>query len=110
MKILFTLLLFFLVGCAHEPEIQLVPVFAPVTCANFSKPESIKTLPVDFVLAKDTEGYQVLGLRGDQYSNLAINSAETLRYIKEQKILLSYYKGCIEHHNSLQNEKGPPEG
>ena len=110
MKYLYLFLLIFLVGCTKiVKETELVPIFAPVTCANIAELMPIKTLPVDFVLGKDTEGYAILGLRGDQYTNLAINSAETLRYIKEQKILSSYYLGCIEHHNSLQNEKGPPE-
>lgn len=108
---LYYLILLFLVGCGHTPdkEIELVPVFSPVVCEDFGRLESIQPLPVVFVNAKTTDGFQVLGLRGDSYSNLAINSADTLRYIIEQKGEISYLENCIENHNSKANEKGPPE-
>ena len=108
MRYLFLLL--FLAGCGHTPKetIITVPVYIEVVCLEANPVESIKTFPVVFVQAVDTEGNQVLGLSGDMYSSLAINSAETLRYIKQQKKTIGYYKQCIEDHNSTQHEKGEP--
>ena len=109
MKYLFLLL--FLVGCGHTPEPEIVTVFTyvDVVCLDSIPLEPIKPLSVVFVRSTDTEGNQTLGLRGDQYSNLSINSAEVLRYIKGQRATIIYYEKCIENHNSTQNEEGDPE-
>lgn len=107
---LYYILLLFLIGCGHTQEQGDNLVFVPtlVNCEDFGRIEPIKTLPVVFVSGTDRRGYEILGLRGDQYSNLAINSSETLRYIVEQKKESSYYKKCIEDHNSnAQKERGP---
>jgi len=108
MKYLLSLLALFLVGCGHTPEIEVVPLylFADVVCEDFGHIPSINPLPVIFVKGIDEQGNQVLGLRGNMYSNLAINSAETFRYIKEQKKAISYYEKCIADHNATQNEEG----
>lgn len=107
MKYLYILLLF-LVGCGHTPERVVVveTVFAPVVCEEFNPIAGIKPLPVVFVQAVDNKGNQVLGLSGIFYSNLSINSADTLRYLKEQKSAISYYKKCILDHN--QKTEGEP--
>ena len=104
MKYLFLLL--FLVGCGHTPKetVLIEYVFVPVACESFNPITSIRALPVKWVLGVDKQGNYVLGLRGDQYSNLAINSAETLRYITEQNKAIVYYEKCIEDHNSTQHE------
>lgn len=100
----------FLAGCGST-KIEYVPVpyFVDVVCPELGKTEGIRPLPVVWVSAVDREGNQVLGLRGDMYSNLSINSADTLRYIRQQNSAIDYYKTCIENHNSLQNEKGEPQ-
>ena len=108
---LFTLsILLFLVGCGHNPfkVVVEVPVFVDVVCLDFGQITPIRPLPVVFVVGEDAQGNKVLGLRGDQYSNLSINSAETFRYVSEQKKAIGYYKKCIEDHNSKQKE-GEPE-
>ena len=104
-------LLIFLVGCQHTPEKTVVDnyVLVPVECPDFGRIDPVDALPVVFVNAKTEEGYNVLGLRGDMYSNLAITIRETLRYIKEQKTAIDYYKGCIARHNAIElNERGEP--
>jgi hypothetical protein len=108
MRYLFLLL--FLVGCGHTPEEIVITsyVFVPVACEDFNPITPIRALPVKWVKGIDEQRNYVLGLRGDQYSNLAINSAETLRYITEQNKAIVYYKRCIEDHNSKQNEEGEP--
>jgi hypothetical protein len=110
MKILLFILPLILIGCGHTPDKVVLDklVYVNVECEDFGHITGIKPLPVVFVRAVDTEGYQVLGLRGDMYSNLSINSAETLRYIKEQTKAIGYYEKCIEDHNSTQDEEGGP--
>jgi len=56
-------------------------------------------LPVNWTLGKDKDGLYVLGLRGDQYSNLAINMESISGYITTQKETIKYYEKCIEAHN-----------
>lgn len=110
---LFILLImsFVLIGCASEPEKIVVtkPVIIPVVCEDPGRIDPVEALPVVFVEGTDKQGNVVLGLRGDQYSNLSIVIRDTLRYIKEQKDTIAYYRGCIERHNSstLNNEGEP---
>ena len=110
MKYLFILLL--LVGCGHTTEKEVVDnyIFVEVVCEDYGKIDPIRTLPVDFVNAKDREGNEVLGLRGEPYSNLSINSRRTIVYIVEQNKAIGYYSKCIADHNATQlNEEGQPE-
>ena len=109
MKSILLVFLLLLVGCGHSPEkiIVTIPTFIPVSCEEFGNITPIRPLPVIFVKAVDREGYYVLGLRGDQYANLSINSAETLRYIREQRKAIDYYKKCIADHNAKQKEGEP---
>lgn len=114
MKILYLLLLLSLVGCASKPpkpETVYVPTPVPVECENPGKIQPITALPVVFVNAKTADGYEVLGLRGDMYSNLSILIKDTERYITDLQGHNRYYRGCIERHNSsiLNNEGEPPE-
>ena len=108
MKYLFLLLL--LAGCGHTPEVivQTERVFIDVQCEELPHILPIEPLPVIFVQGVTTDGYQVLGLRGDQYSNLAINSADIIRYIQGQKASIEYYKKCIANHNAAQNAEREP--
>ena len=105
------ILALFLSGCASVPEKEYVqvPVFSPVVCEDFGRIEGVRALPVVFVEAEDDEGFKVLGLRGDMYSNLSIIIRDSLRYIGEQKQAINYYEACIENHNSsgLNTEKEP---
>lgn len=105
------LILLLLVGCgSNPPEKEYIPTGTPVVCPKYEKIESLDPLPVIWVLAKTNDGYQVLGLRGDMYSNLAINSDKTLLYIIEQNKAIGYYEKCIADHNArVRNEEGEPE-
>ena len=112
MKWLPLFMLLFLVGCQHTPTEVIVDnyVLIPVECEDFGRIDPVDALPVVFVNAKTAEGFNVLGLRGDMYSNLAITLRETLRYIEEQNTAIDYYKGCIARHNAITlNEEGRPE-
>jgi len=105
-------MLLLLVACGHTTEKEVITtyVFVNVTCEELGKIASINTFPVKFVNAIDRKGNEVLGLRGDQYSNLSINSSRTMLYIVEQTKAIEYYKKCIADHNATQlNEEGQPE-
>jgi hypothetical protein len=112
MKILLLLILSLLfVGCSHTPEKVYIDnyVFIPVVCEDFGRIDPVRSLPVVFVEADTSDGFKVLGLRGDMYSNLAIIIRDTLRYIGEQDKAIDYYTKCIENHNSTTlNEEGEP--
>lgn len=112
MKWLLLILTLLLFGCGHNPDKVIVDnyVLIKVECQDFGRIEPIDALPVVFVKAKTEDGYNVLGLRGDMYSNLSIIFAEVTRYINQQKTAIDNYKGCIERHNSIElNDEGEPQ-
>lgn len=99
-NILLILSMFLLSGCFHKEVIrEPYPVYTKVVCESPPTIVPIDPLPVVFVNGTDREGNEILGLRGDQYSNLAINGREVIRYISDQKGTIQYYKSCIELHN-----------
>lgn len=112
MKWLLLILPLLLFGCGHSPKKIFVdkPVLIPVECEDFGRIEQVRALPVVFVQAKTEDGFTVLGLRGDMYSNLSIVFRDTLRYIEQQDKAIDYYKGCISDHNAIDlSEKGEPD-
>lgn len=104
MKIIILILsMFLLSGCFHKKVIkEPYPVYTKVACNTPPTIAPIDPLPVVFINGVDREGNEILGLRGDQYTNLALNGREVIRYISDQKGTILYYKSCIELHN----EKG----
>lgn len=103
MKWILYLLPLVLFGCGHTPKeiVILDPVLIPVECEDFGRIEPVRALPVVFVEADTEDGFKVLGLRGDMYSNLSIIFRDTLRYIEEQDKAIDYYKKCISDHNEI---------
>ena len=98
--ILLILLSSSLLGCGLlRPEPERIPVYTPVVCNNTPALIPLDMLPVNWVLGKDESGMYVLGLRGDQYSNLAINMESIAGYIETQKETIRYYERCINAHN-----------
>lgn len=87
------------IGCASTPEIEYVPTVVPVTCDEAPKPLPLNMLPVEWSIAKTEDDYYVLGLRGEEYSNLSINMENIVGYITTQKSVIKYYEECINLHN-----------
>jgi hypothetical protein len=112
MKWLILLFSLSLVGCVHTPtEVPVTEyVLVKVECEDFGRIEPVDILPVVWVEGETEDGFKVLGLRGDMYSNLSIILRDTLRYIGAQEEAIDYYKKCIEVHNSKTlNKEGEPE-
>lgn len=112
MKLLLGISALFLFGCGHTIEKEIIPfyIYMEIACEDYGHIVGINPLPVVFVQGVDTTGNQVLGLRGDMYSNLAINSGETIRYIVEQSKAIGYYEKCIVNHNTIQAKKNEEGG
>jgi len=109
MKLFILIPLLFLAACANTPEKEVIIkyVYTEVVCADFGNIPGIITYPVKWVIGVDPVGNKVLGLRGDQYANLALNGKDTIRYITEQSKAIGYYEKCIVDHNTdVKNEEG----
>lgn len=93
-----TLLL--LAGCASNPEIvPLEPVKTTITVAPAPKPSPVSLKPVEFkvitnktktVLDNERVWYAITV---KSYENLAYNTQEMIRVIREQKAAITYYEG-----------------
>jgi len=102
-RLILILLSSILVGCSlFKTNPDIIPVYTPVVCDSAPVLIPLDMLPVKWTLGKDDTGLYVLGLRGDQYSNLSINMESIAGYITTQKEVIRYYQKCIEAHN----EKG----
>lgn len=63
-------------------------------------PAPLELRPVDWaVVTAETlpqgEGWVLMGLTPEQYENLSLNTAEMLRYVREAKWRLRYYRGEV---------------
>lgn len=107
MKIILLIMLLTLSGCSlfTETKTEYVPTYAKVQCPKLTKLQPLEMLDYEFVKSVDEEGYNTLGLRGDEYSKASINNGRILDYIKNQKAHVDYYIGCIDRHNKIVEEK-----
>ena len=90
-------------GCSFfpvkEPEEVLVYRKQELICDQLTAIKGINPLPVQFQNATNRVGNEVFGLDGENYTNLAINTRETIEFIKSQKAYINYLRGCIDRHN-----------
>jgi|3_EtaG_2_1085321.scaffolds.fasta_scaffold178441_2 hypothetical protein len=101
MNKLILLLPLFLIGCAATPTTEVIYRNQQIVCqGDWPTPFDTNFLPVIWVSAVDREGNEVLGLDGENYTNLSINTRSTIEYIRSQKAYIAYYRGCIERHNA----------
>ena len=101
----------FLIGCASKPEPRIVtehiPVYIDIVCPDPNAPNPISTRPVRPKAIQDRAGIWWVGLEPEDYQNLAINTKETIRYIKDQKAQIRYYQQCVSDFNSeLEKKRG----
>ena len=95
-------------SCALSPRERVVPqiqnVYLPIVCPDPAKPAAITTLKVRPQVVEDKIGLYWVGLTGKDYENLAVNVQETIRYIKDQQGVVSYYQRCITDFNQRIEE------
>ena len=76
------ILLVLLSGCATQLEIEYVYRTSQLICAEQTIKPNERIYPVIFVNAKTVDGKEVLGLDGENYSNLALNTRTGIEYIR----------------------------
>lgn len=98
------LLLLLSSGCGSfdKPKVvvQQEPVYLRIVCPVQPNPAPIAPRKVRPQVIEDTVGIFWVGLTPQDYENLAINTQETIRYIKGQRGLTDYYLDCITKFNS----------
>ncbi len=89
-----------LTACASTPEIvPLEPVKTTITVAPAPKPSPVSLKPVEFKVITDKTKQALdkervwYGITVKSYENLAYNTQELLRVIREQKAAINYYEG-----------------
>jgi hypothetical protein len=97
--------LFLLSSCSlFSPKERIVVqhdnVYLPVLCPDPAKPAQISTRAIRPQVIEDKVGIYWIGLTPGDYGNLAINTQETIRYIKDQHGVRDYYRKCITDFNT----------
>lgn len=102
------LILVSLSGCGiftkEKIVIKNVPVYVPVVCPDAQKVTSINTRSIKPRAIQDMAGIWWVALTPEDYENLAINTKETIRYIIDQRGIVSYYRECIITFNNKIDE------
>lgn len=89
-------------GCSMFGEkvvVQKQNLYLPIVCPDPPKPAPIATRKIEPRAVIDKAGLAWVGLTPQHYENLAINTQETIRYIKGQNGNLIYYQSCIVDFN-----------
>ena len=96
-------------GCALFPKDRVVVqrdnVYLAIVCPDPARPAQITTRKVRPQVVEDKIGIFWVGLTPQDYENLAINTQETIRFIKAQNGVVSYYQRCIMDFNELIEKK-----
>ena len=99
----------FLVGCGFAPKEKIVyrqvNNFIPVVCPAPIKPLPVKAKPLNPTAVQDQAGVWWVGFTPDHYVNLAINTEESIRFIKDQSGVIRYYQSCISDFNEIVEQK-----
>jgi uncharacterized lipoprotein YajG len=89
-----------LTACATTPEIvPIEPVKTTITIAPAPKPSPISLKPVEFRVITDKTKQSLdservwYAITVKSYENLAYNTQELLRVIREQNAAITYYEG-----------------
>lgn len=101
------LILVSLTGCSMFGEkvvVQRENLYLPINCPAPPKPTPIVTQKIEPRAVIDQAGLAWVGLTPQHYENLAINTSETIRFIKSQNGIIRYYQGCITEFNETIDE------
>ncbi len=108
MKYLLIFALLLSSGCTLFDErvvVQHDNVYLAVLCPDPAKPAQITTRKVRPQVVEDKVGIFWVGITPQDYENLAINTQESIRYIKDLHGVVSYYRQCITDFNQAIEEK-----
>jgi len=90
-------------GCSLFPKDRIVVqhdnVYLPILCPDPARPAQITTRKVRPQVVEDKIGIFWVGLTPGDYENLAINTQETIRYIKDAHGVTAYYRKCVTDFN-----------
>lgn len=88
-------------ACGSTPKVVVEhqPVYLRVVCPVQPDPAPIAPRKVRPQVIEDAVGIFWVGLTPQDYENLAINTQETIRYIKGSRALTRYYLDCIDRFN-----------
>ena len=100
-------------GCALFPKDRVVVqrdnVYLAIVCPDPARPAQITTRKVRPQVIEDKIGIFWVGLTPQDYENLAINTQETIRYIKDAHGVTAYYRDCIVRFNeNIEKLKAVP--
>ena len=74
-------------------------------CPDPIKPLPVKAKPLNPTAVQDKANIWWVGFTPDEYGNLAINTEESIRFIKDQNGVIRYYQSCIDDFNEIVREK-----
>lgn len=91
-------------GCSLFPKDRIVVqhdnVYLAILCPDPARPAQITTRKVRPQVVEDKVGIFWVGLTPQDYENLAINTQETIRYIRDQHGVVGYYRKCVTDFNT----------
>ena len=90
-------------GCSIFDERLVVHTqhsFSKIECGYAQPPAGIVPLPIKPQALLDEHGVPWIALTPRDYEHLAINTQESIRYIKDQKGVIHFYEKCIETFNT----------
>ena len=101
-KLLLLSSLLILSGCSLLTEYvdRPYPVRYQINCPIPPPPRGIIPKPIAPTVIVDKHDNWWVALSSEHYLNLAINTDETIRYIKDQKSTIRYYRQCITEFNT----------
>lgn len=102
----------FLTGCFSAKEkivYERVNNFIPVVCPAPIKPTPTNSKPINPTAVQDQAGIWWVGITPDEYGNLAINTEDSIRFIKDQTGIIKYYRTCIDDFNEIVEKKNGNE-
>lgn len=84
--------------------------YIAIICPDPIKPRPIVTAVIEPRAVIDQTGMAWVGLTPQHYGHLAVNTQETIRYIKDQHGVVKYYRTCITDFNeSIEKLKDEEE-
>ena len=85
-------------GSGDAPKVLPMPEAPPIIAPD--KPRAITTKPINFVVITQNNLDKLqsepvwYAITPDSYENLAFNTQEMLRFIKQQKTIIEYYESA----------------